>query len=92
MLKATVKHPNFSAFLCLVALFAAFFFAQYLDNPDNHAEWKESQDLSTQQIEEAITASREFVGKEKCGPGASHEWRGDDLYCHPKRGKTFAAQ
>ena len=87
-----IKHPNFITFLYLLGFFAAFFFVQHLDNKDNRAEWQESKDLSTQQIEEEIEASREFVGKEKCGPGASHEWKGDDLFCHPKRGQTYAAQ
>lgn len=87
-----VKHPNFTTFLCIVALFSTYLFVEYLDTPDNHAEWQTSDDLSTQQIEAAIKSSRAFVGKEKCGPGASHEWQGDELYCHPKRGKTYAAQ
>lgn len=84
--------PNLTTFLYVLAFFAVFFFVQHLDNPDNHSEWQESKDLSTQQIEESIKNSRDFVGKEKCGPGASHEWKGDDLYCHPKRGRSYAAQ
>ena len=87
-----IKHPNFITFLMVLALFGVFAFTQYPDTPDNHAEWGESDDLLTQQIEQSIKASRELVGKERCGPGASHEWNGDDLFCHPKRGKTYAAQ
>ena len=86
-----VKHPNFTTFLMVLALFGVFAFAQYLDTPDNHVEWSESDDLLTQQIEQSIKASKEFEGKERCGPGASHEWKGDDLFCHPKRGETYAA-
>lgn len=84
--------PNLTTFLYVLAVFATFFFVQYLDNQDNRAEWQESSGLSAQQIEEAAEASREFVGKEKCGPGARHEWKDNDLYCHPKRGRTYAAQ
>ena len=87
-----IKHPNFITFLMVLALFGVFAFAQYPGIPDNHAEWSKSDDLLTQQIEQATKASKEFEGKEKCGPGASHEWKGDDLFCHPKRGKTYAAQ
>lgn len=84
--------PNLSTFLYVLALFSAFGLAQYIDATDNHAEWQEAGTLSAQQIEEEAEASRQFVGKEKCGPGASHEWKGNELYCHPKRGRTFVAQ
>lgn len=35
---------------------------------------------------------RETMAKHLCQPGASHEWIGDDLWCTPKRGKTYKAQ
>ena len=87
-----IKHPNFITFLMVLTLFGVFAFAHYLDTPDNHAEWSKSDDLLTQQIEQSIHASKEFEGMERCGPGASHEWRDSVLYCHPKRGRTYVAQ
>jgi hypothetical protein len=50
----------------------------------------QAQQLIAQQQEEAARASREFAGREVCGPGALAEWQDDKtLVCIPKRGKAY---
>lgn len=84
-----MTHPNYSTALYLAAIFAAFFLAQHLDNTDHASEWAQSSELAAVQQEEAAKASREFAGRQVCGPGAAHQWEGDVLSCFPKRGKSW---
>lgn len=56
---------------------------------DNSAEWPESDNMQAIQQEESARASREFAGREVCGPGALAQWDGDVLSCFPKRGKNY---
>lgn len=83
-------HPNYSTALYLAAIFAAFFLAQHLDNTDHASEWAQSSELAAVQMEEAAKASREFAGRQVCGPGAVHEWIDDKtVTCSPKRGRVY---
>jgi hypothetical protein len=84
-----MTHPNYSTALYLAAIFAAFFLGQHLDNTDHSSEWAQSSELAAVQQEEAARASREFAGRQVCGPGAVHQWEGDVLSCFPKRGKSY---
>jgi hypothetical protein len=82
-----MTHPNYKTALYLCALIGAFLFVQH----DDHAsEWAESDSLQAVQMEEAAKASREFAGRQVCGPGAVHEWIDDKtVTCSPKRGRVY---
>ena len=57
---------------------------------DMRHEHIQAQQLIAQQQEEAARASREFAGREVCGPGAQAQWLSDkELQCVPKRGKAY---
>ena len=81
--------PNYRTGIAFLALLAAFIFAQH---DDHRAEWSESAELEAAQQDAAALASREFAGKQVCGPGAEAQWLSDkELQCVPKRGATYAA-
>lgn len=81
-----MTHPNYKTALYLCALIGAFLFVQH---DDHRGEWAQSSELAAVQQEEAAKASREFAGRQVCGPGAVHQWEGDVLSCFPKRGKVY---
>jgi hypothetical protein len=57
---------------------------------DHASEWAQSSEIAAVQQEEAAKASREFAGRQVCGPGAVHEWIDDKtVQCVPKRGKSW---
>lgn len=82
-----MTHPNYKTALYLCALIGAFLFVQH---DDHRGEWAQSSELAAVQQEEAAKASREFAGRQVCGPGAVHEWIDDKtVQCVPKRGKSW---
>ena len=82
------KTPNWGTGLAFLALLAAFIFAQY---DDHRGEWSESQELMAAQQDAAALASREFAGRQVCGPGAEAIWIDDKtLTCQPKRGQAYS--
>jgi hypothetical protein len=57
---------------------------------DMRYEQAAAKELQAIQQEEAAQASRDYVGKRHCGPGAVHEWIDDKtVQCVPKRGKSW---
>ena len=80
-------HPNWGTAIVLSAVLGAFCFvsdAVYRD------EFGHADELVKVQHEEAARASREFAGREVCGPGALAEWQDDKtLVCIPKRGRAY---
>lgn len=57
---------------------------------DMRYEHAKAQELLAIHQEEAARASREFVGRQVCGPGARADWHDDKtLVCVPKRGKPY---
>ena len=80
-------HPNWPTAIVLSAVLGAFCFASDADYRD---EFGKSDELIAAQQEEAARASREFAGREVCGPGAQAQWLSDkELQCVPKRGKAY---
>ena len=79
--------PNWPTAIVLSAVIGAFCFVSDADYRD---EFGHAEELVKVQQEEAARASREFAGREVCGPGAVHEWQDDKtLVCTPKRGKAY---
>ena len=80
-------HPNWPTAIVLSAFLGAFCFVSDADYRD---EFGKSDELIAAQQEEAARESREFAGREVCGPGALAEWQDDKtLVCIPKRGKAY---
>lgn len=80
-------HPNWPTAIVLSAVLGAFCFVSDADYRD---EFGRSDELLAAQQEEAARASREFAGREVCGPGAQAQWLSDkELQCVPKRGKAY---
>ena len=80
-------HPNWATAIVLSAVLGAFCFVSDADYRD---EFGHADELVQVQQEEAARASREFAGREVCGPGALAEWQDDKtLECIPKRGKAY---
>lgn len=80
-------HPNWATAIVLSAVLGAFCFVSDADYRD---EFCHSDELVKVQQEEAARSSREFAGREVCGPGALAEWQDDKtLVCIPKRGKAY---
>ena len=80
-------HPNWPTAIVLSAVLGAFCFVSDADYRD---EFGKSDELLAAQQEEAARASREFAGREVCGPGAQAQWLSDkELQCVPKRGKAY---
>ena len=80
-------HPNWPTAIVLSAVLGAFCFVSDADYRD---EFGRSDELLAAQQEEAARASREFAGREVCGPGALAQWLSDkELQCVPKRGKAY---
>ena len=80
-------HPNWPTAIVLSAVLGAFCFVSDADYRD---EFGRSDELIAAQQEEAARASREFAGREVCGPGARADWQDDKtLVCIPKRGKAY---
>jgi hypothetical protein len=78
--------PNWGTGIVLAVVLAAFCF---LSDADYRDEFGQADELAAVQQEEAAKASREFAGRQVCGPGAVHQWEGDVLSCFPKRGKSY---
>ncbi len=79
--------PNYGTGLAFLALLGTFLFAQY---DDYRHEWPESQELEAAQQDAQALASREFAGRQVCGPGAEAYWESDKtLVCTPKRGQPY---
>lgn len=64
--------PNLSTAVCVIAILSAFLWMQ---SDDAAAEAE-----ADEQDRAAIT-SREWAGRQVCGPKAEPEWRGDELTC-----------
>jgi hypothetical protein len=79
-------HPNWFTGLVLSTVIGAFCF---LSDQDYRDEFAESDNLQAIQQEESAKASREFAGQAVCGPAALAQWEGDELTCHPRRGRAF---
>ena len=80
-------HPNWPTAIVLSAVLGAFCFVSDADYRD---EFGKSDELLAAQQEEEARASREFAGREVCGPGAQAQWLSDkELQCVPKRGKAY---
>lgn len=80
-------HPNWGTAILISAILGAFLFVQY---DDNSAEWSQSQELEAAQQDAAALASREFAGRQVCGPAAEASWQDDKmLVCTPKRGQPY---
>ena len=80
-------HPNWATAIVLSAVLGAFCFVSDADYRD---EFGHADELVQVQQEEAARASREFAGREVCGPGARAEWQDDKtLVCIPKRGRAY---
>lgn len=80
-------HPNWGTAIVLSAVIGAFCFVSDADYRD---EFGHADELVQVQQEEAARASREFAGREVCGPGARADWQDDKtLVCTPKRGRAF---
>lgn len=83
----TKPRPNYGFGLVILAVIVAFC---YLSDADYRDEFGHSDELVKVQQEEAARSSREFAGREVCGPGALAEWQDDKtLVCIPKRGKAY---
>lgn len=80
-------HPNWATAIVVSAVLGAFCFVSDADYRD---EFGHADELVKVQQEEAARSSREFAGREVCGPGALAEWQDDKtLVCIPKRGKAY---
>lgn len=80
-------HPNWGTAIVLSAVIGAFCFVSDADYRD---EFGHADEVVKVQQEEAARSSREFAGREVCGPGALAEWQDDKtLVCIPKRGKAY---
>ena len=80
-------HPNWPTAIVLSAVLGAFCFVSDADYRD---EFGKPDELLAAQQEEEARASREFAGREICGPGAQAQWLSDkELQCVPKRGKAY---
>ena len=80
-------HPNWGTAIVLSAVIGAFCFVSDADYRD---EFGHADELVKVQQEEAARESREFAGREVCGPGALAEWQDDKtLVCIPKRGRAY---
>ncbi len=80
-------HPNWGTAIVLSAVIGAFCFVSDADYRD---EFGHADELVQVQQEEAARSSREFAGREVCGPGALAEWQDDKtLVCTPKRGRAY---
>lgn len=80
-------HPNWGTAIVLSAVIGAFCFVSDADYRD---EFGPADELVKVQREEDARASREFAGREVCGPGALAEWQDDKtLVCTPKRGRAY---
>ena len=81
------NRPNWRTGLAFLALLGAFLFAQY---DDHRSEWAESQELEAAQQDAEALASREFAGRQVCGPAAEAQWQDNyTLVCTPKRVKPY---
>ena len=69
------SRPNLGTFLLLLALFAAFFWAQ-ADDAQRIGNAPSAAAQAAQEEAEAI-ASREWAAKQACGPHADPEWLDD---------------
>jgi hypothetical protein len=79
--------PNWGTGIVLAVVLAAFCF---LSDQDYRDEFGQADELAAVQKEEAAKASREFAGRQVCGPGAVHEWIDDKtVTCSPKRGRVY---
>lgn len=79
--------PNWFTAIVLSTVLGAFCF---LSDQDYRDEFGRADELQAIQQQKAAEASREFVGRVHCGPGAVHEWTGDkEITCHPKRGRPY---
>lgn len=80
-------HPNWGPAIILSAVIGAFCF---VSDADYREEFGHADELVKVQQEEAARASREFAGREVCGPGARADWQDDKtLVCIPKRGRAY---
>jgi hypothetical protein len=80
-------NPNWGKAIVLSAVLGAFLFTQH---DDHRGEFKQAAELEAAQQEAQARASREFAGRQVCGPGAVHEWISDKtLTCTPKRGLPY---
>lgn len=80
-------HPNWATAIVLSAVLGVFCFVSDADYRD---EFGHADELVQVQQEEAARESREFAGREVCGPGALAEWQDDKtLVCIPKRGRAY---
>ena len=80
-------HPNWATAIVLSAVLGAFCFVSDADYRD---EFGHADELVKVQQEEAARESREFAGREVCGPGAQAQWLSDkELQCVPKRGRAY---
>jgi hypothetical protein len=79
--------PNWGTAIVLSTVIGAFCF---LSDQDYRDEFGQSDELVKVQQEERIKASREWAGRQQCGPGAVHEWLDNyTLQCTPKRGRVY---
>lgn len=80
-------HTNWGTAIVLSAVIGAFCLVSDADYRD---EFGHADELVKVQQEEAARESREFAGREVCGPGALAEWQDDKtLVCIPKRGRAY---
>ena len=86
----TLKKANWDTLALLVFIFGAYFLAHYMaDRSEEWAQGPSAELLAAQQDAEAL-ASREWAGKQVCGPGALATWQDDKtLTCTPKRGAPY---
>lgn len=80
--------PNLTTATLVLAIFSAFFMAQWLDVADiTPAAAMEAQE------EEAAKASRAYVEKRVCGPNAHAEWLDDKtIQCFTHRGRKTGTE
>lgn len=64
--------PNLSTAVCVIAILSAFLWVQH-DDAAAEAEADEQ--------DRAAISSREWAGRQVCGPKAEPQWEGDVLTC-----------
>ena len=88
----SAPRPNRGTALIVVAVIGTWLYlqdAEYHD-ADHRAEWSEAQELEAAQQDAAALASREFAGRQVCGPAAEAQWQDNyTLVCTPKRGQPY---
>lgn len=87
----TLKRANWDTLALLAFIFGAYFVSAHLaDHSEEWAQGPSAELLAAQQDAEAL-ASREWAGRQVCGPDKEPQWLSDqELQCTPKGGQPYS--